>query len=161
MNKIQTTDDIRKWAEEIVAAKGEKFTPLSKGDQYKIARFILGLGECEKPMAVNEVQNDQPQEVQTAPHETTQQNSQDESKPKPCEDNGESVKMTRGAAMHLAGHSAQKAFDEFLKWCDEHRGEKEVMDFSTGQRSISASYAYWLSEIVNVHFKGKEDGLQA
>ena len=41
MAKIQNETDIIKWAEGIVSANGEKFTPLSKGEQFLIAKYIL------------------------------------------------------------------------------------------------------------------------
>lgn len=39
---------------------------------------------------------------------------------------------------------AQQAFDKFLSWCKDHPKEKEVMDFSTGEKSVAAAFAFWL-----------------
>ena len=58
--------------------------------------------------------------------------------------------MTRGYALHRAGFTTQQAYDKFLEWAKDHKGESSVMDFSTGQKSVSAAFAYWLAEIIEV-----------
>ena len=58
--------------------------------------------------------------------------------------------MTRAYAYHRAGFDVQQAYDKFLEWCKEHPKCKEVMDFSTGHKSVDAAFAYWLGEIITV-----------
>lgn len=54
MNKLNTADEIREWAKGIVDAKGEKFTPLSKGDLFAVASFILELDGWRQRREVQE-----------------------------------------------------------------------------------------------------------
>ena len=58
--------------------------------------------------------------------------------------------MTRAYAYHRAGFDVQQAYDKFLEWCKGHPKSKEVMDFSTGHKSVDAAFAYWLGEIITV-----------
>ena len=58
--------------------------------------------------------------------------------------------MTRAYAYHRAGFDVQQAYDKFLEWCKVHPKSKEVMDFSTGHKSVDAAFAYWLGEIITV-----------
>lgn len=167
MGKIQNDADVLAWAEWIAAENGDRFTPLSKGEQYLIAKFIYdrrGLFEvkpqepveedCCKPMAEDKVEDKVEEcrrDEQADPVAPTTPLVQDQVMP-------QKMKMSRGAAYHLAGTSAQKAFDEFLKWSNEHPQEACVMDFSNGQKSIAAAYAYWLHEIMDVSLTPKANG---
>lgn len=162
MKKIQTEDDVKEWAREIVIAQGDRFTPLSKGEQFVIAKFIYNLAitpppcepteDCTRPNPPKETAHDAsaPVGLDSAkdPVKDTTPPQQDQQEP-------QGIKMSRGAAFHIAGHSAQKAYDEFLAWCKEHPQEATVMDFSNGQTSVAAAYAYWLHEIMDVHFNPK------
>ena len=145
MAKIETADDVLQWARAIVAANGEKFTPLSKGEQFTIAKFIVST-------------------------EVNEGDANDADAPKPREWKGESSQeclvpqeddvqergmtpvttatMTRAYAYHRAQYSAQQAYDEFLKWAADHPKETSVMDFSTGAKSQVAAFAYWLGETI-------------
>lgn len=158
MNKIQTNEDVLKWAEDMVAANGELFTPLSKGEQFLIAKFILNNqvreSDCTKEENANpvpplsEVPNND-EHTRSSFNRTAAESTEEAEMPK----EKTAIKMTRGAAYHLAGHSAQKAYDEFLSWCKEHPQEGSVMDFFNGQTSVAAAYAYWLHEILDVQIK--------
>lgn len=145
--KIQTADDVRTWAAMMVEAKGEKFTPLSKGEQYVIARYILSNAVGEGPKPEQDVEQDKgmpeppPQKAMEVPPPKTQEKV---------------VNMSRGAAFHCKGLSAQQAFDEFLKWTADHAADSKVMDFSTGKQSIEAAFSYWLHEVITVHFTGEK-----
>jgi len=174
MGKIQNDADVLAWAEWIAAENGDRFTPLSKGEQYLIAKFIYdrrGLFEvkpqeplsedCCKTMAEDKAEEcckdeqaatvPPPRDEQGDPVPPTTPLVQERMMP-------QKMKMSRGAAYHLAGTSAQKAFDEFLKWSNEHPQEACVMDFSNGQKSIAAAYAYWLHEIMDVSLTPKANG---
>lgn len=168
--KITIDKDVCEWAKEIVAANGEKFTPLSKGEQYVIAQYILSLlPEVERePSADNG--EEQPSESGADLKEREES---------PCEDNGvptdwcmskykegnpnspreyvpptteyvppTTATMTRGYAYHRAGLDAQQTFDKFLEWGKNHPKELSVMDFATGRKSSDAAFAYWLHEII-------------
>ena len=49
--KIETATDVVEWANSVVEAKGEKFTALSKGEQFVIAKYIVANadGKAEEP----------------------------------------------------------------------------------------------------------------
>ena len=156
MKKIETRTDVLEWAHSVVKANGEKFTALSKGDQFAIAKFIVDSDEAE-PMAEEEQPKDEPIKgnpeaaTPTAPTATT-------SAPKPAPSPIPSYEgvptqkaiMTRSYAYHRAGFDAQQVFDKFLEWCKEHPKSNEVMDFSTGRKSSDAAFAYWLAELITV-----------
>lgn len=55
--KIVSEDDIRQWAETIVAAKGGKFIPLSKSDMFHIAQWIISR---QPPIDVDESETPTP-----------------------------------------------------------------------------------------------------
>ena len=146
MAKIQNETDIIKWAEGIVSANGEKFTPLSKGEQFLIAKYILerrntiGERNMEAPIdGTNEIAED-------SCSDTT---AEEQKKNKPSKEPSV-MRMTRGAVYNLAGMTAQNAYDEYLNWIKDHPTEKDVMDFSTGRKSESAAFAYWLSAYYTV-----------
>lgn len=121
MNKIDTDSDVKEWAKMMVDANGEKFTPLSKGDQFAIARFIVN-GLDGNPSIPDS--------------------------PPASEEEGTGEKVSRGLYFHSCGYDAQSVYDKFLEWSNQHPTEKEVMDFSNGQKSGSAAFAYWLCEEV-------------
>ena len=114
-----------------MAANGEKFTALSKGEQFTIAKFIVAT-------EVNE----------------GDANDADAPKPREWKERGISpvttATMTRADAYHRAQYSAQQAYDEFLKWAADHPKETSVMDFSTGAKSQVAAFAYWLGETIMI-----------
>lgn len=130
---ITTNEDIRQWAEMIVAAKGEKFTPLTKGEQYLIAQYIMSSMQSSAPP-------DTPEPTPETPSEQIQM------PPKAAE----TIFLTRGAAYHRAGFSAQEVFDKFLTDAKEHKCDTKVMDFSTGRQSPDAAFAYWLSQTIEI-----------
>ena len=167
MNKIQTEDDVKQWAREIVIANGDRFTPLSKGEQFVIAKFIYNLAidtttpppcepteDCNEPDPPKWTAHDAPDPVGL---DSAKDPVNDITPPQQAQQEPQGIKMSRGAAFHFAGYSAQKAFDEFLKWSQEHPQEKEVMDFSNGQKSVVAAYSYWLHEIMNVNINPKSE----
>ena len=43
MNNIRSGAEVLQWAHTIADGKGEKFTPLSKGDMYAIANYTLDI----------------------------------------------------------------------------------------------------------------------
>lgn len=162
--KITDNMDVCAWAKEMVAAKGEKFTPLSKGEQYVIAQCIVSLiPKTEEPSADDGA--GQPSESGADLKEREESPCEDNGVPTDwCkstgkEDNPNSLRdyvppttatMTRGYAYHRAGFDAQKTFDEFLRWCKDHPHENSVMDFATGEKSTAAAFAYWIHEIISL-----------
>ena len=136
---IQTEADIRRWAEKMVKANGEKFTPLTKGEQFLIAKYIMDLGE---PI----------QDTIPAPKTEQEANPADQQKdPQEKQKHPPMMKMTRGVAFHFSGFTAQQAFDKFLEETKGKSDMAKVMDFSTGRQSADAAFAYWLNEILNVN----------
>ena len=155
MNKIETDADVLSWAEAVVAAKGEKFTVLSKGDQLAIARFIVK-NMVDTPATPPETppQADKAEMPPSTPH-VPQVERDEVPKTEPWED--EPIKavtttanVTRGYAYHRSGCTAQEAYDKFLTWGKEHPKDISVMDFATGNKSSAAAFAYWLHEIIKV-----------
>lgn len=132
---IENETDVRKWAREVVDANGSKFTPLSKAEQLLIAKYICDIADNADGAikAESESPKDDGKSVaEPVSKETTR------------------YTMTRGYAYHRAGYTPQQAFDEFLKWGNEHPQDKEVMDFSNGKKSASAAFSYWLNEIIEL-----------
>ena len=143
MNTIKTKEDVLAWAKVIVAAKGEKYTPLAKGDMFAIANFIV---EAACPA-------DAPKCIETKP-DAEREKSQTDAPMKPMTTDTSAAKrnglmpMPRSQLLRNAGFTVQQAYDKFLEWGNEHPKEAAVMDFSTGVRSKNAAFAYWLSEMV-------------
>ena len=135
MQKIETEADVRAWAMMMVSANGDKFTPLSKGEQFAIAKYIVETSQTGevKPDNVPKAEDDIPPPPRN---------------PVPCELSTST--MTRAYAYHRAGFDVQQVFDKFLEWGKEHPKQMEVMDFSNGQKSVAAAFAFWLGEIVTV-----------
>ena len=159
MSKIETEADVRAWAVAVVEAKGEKFTALSKGEQFAIAKYIVETSQTgeAKPdnVAIAEAAESLPKaeetETQLLPQGIIPPLSLPESStpnPVPCKLSP--ATMTRAYAFHRAGFDVQQAYDRFLEWCNDHPKSKEVMDFSTGHKSVDAAFAYWLGEIITV-----------
>lgn len=143
---IQNDSDVRQWAEMIVKANGEKFTPLTKGEQFLIAKYILK-SEENVSTEVSDTSPDKTTE-QTKEHDAhTQEQKKNDLKHPPI------MKMTRGVAFHFSGFTAQQAFDKFLEETKGKNDMSRVMDFSTGRQSVDAAFAYWLNEILNVNIK--------
>lgn len=63
MSAISSLKEIREWAEATVAAKGEKYTSLSKADQLAIATFITKSLHEEEEKALNEAEKEVAEEV--------------------------------------------------------------------------------------------------
>ena len=151
MVKLNTEEDVRKWAEMIVDGKGEKFTPLSKGDQYVIARFIVKAEQESTsaetvPQAEEDKGTAEPPSPPDPPEATPETKHEIETDlPPPA-----TATMTRSFAYHRAGYSVQQAYDEFLKWAADHPHESHVMDFSNGKQSTDAAFAYWLGEVITI-----------
>ena len=159
MKKIETRTDVLEWAHSVVKANGEKFTALSKGDQFAIAKFIVDSDEAE-PMAEEEQPKDEPPKGNWEKDEpikgTTEAATTSAPKPAPSPIPSyegvptQKAVMTRSYAYHRAGFDVQQVFDKFLEWCKEHPKSREVMDFSTGRKSSDAAFAYWLAELITV-----------
>jgi len=146
MQKIETEADVRAWAMMMVSANGDKFTPLSKGEQFAIAKYIVGtssmdgqrkLDAADEMSAVAESLPKAEDDIPPPPRN-----------PVPCELS--TATMTRAYAYHRAGFDVQQVFDKFLEWGKEHPKQMEVMDFSNGQKSVAAAFAFWLGEIITV-----------
>lgn len=151
MKKLETKNDIIEWARIIVEAKGEKFTPMSKGDLYAVASFIL-----EKEGVIN-IDGDKKDEIKTECPSTTEGGTVDQEKndnsTEGCKDYEEQgcedvppryVSCTRASYYSELQWSAQKVYDVFLKWCETNPQEANVMDFSNGTYNKGAAFAYWL-----------------
>lgn len=152
---LTTNDDVRSWAVDIVAAKGTKFTPLTKGDQFAIAKLIMELDAAAGYKVTDTSPTDGGGETipaSTTESSPTEQDRQpDPSAVKDALDNPvRTMPMTRGYAYHRARFTAQETFDKFLEAVKEGKAEAKVMDFSTGRQSTDASFAYWLAETIEV-----------
>lgn len=157
MKKIETDSDVRDWAKAVVEANGEKFTPLSKGEQFVIARLIVGMNDgCggEDTPSTEEAKPEAPTETATEVHADVPFPSPSTS-PRECcsctvsdRPTPQTVQCTRFEGLHRSGLSAQQAYDIFLEWCEEHPKEGSVMDFSTGAKSRDAAFSYWLCDTV-------------
>ena len=141
MKKIETVADVREWARSMVDANGDKFTPLSKGDQFVIAKYIV---ETDKDMEARPDSAEMENAADSLPK------AEDNIPPPPRNPVPCTATMTRAYAYHRAGFDVQQVYDKFLEWCNTHPKEKEVMDFSTGHKSIDAAFAYWLGELISV-----------
>lgn len=155
MKKIETDADVLEWARTMVEAKGDKFTPLSKGEQFVIAKYIVASANgmsaaetVEKPeqttSTATKVEDDIP------PPPPPMSSVQGDSVTAPIEPPTSKATMTRAYAYHREGFDVQQAYDKFLEWCKSHPKSKEVMDFSTGHKSVDAAFAYWLGELIMV-----------
>ena len=160
MKKIETDADVLEWARTMVEAKGDKFTPLSKGEQFVIAKYIMdisfGDGETTERDSVGQPAVNPESATATAtkaeepPPPPPMPSVQGDSVTAPLEPPTSKATMTRAYAYHRAGFDVQQAYDKFLEWCKGHPKAKEVMDFSTGHKSVDAAFAYWLGEIITV-----------
>lgn len=153
MGKIETEADVREWAKAVVEAKGEKFTALSKGEQFVIAKYVVDYSMAIPDMAPDTAPDTEPQaEPQTPqaePHGDPETEPLHTTPAAPVADTTTAT-MTRGYAYHRAGCDAQQAFDKFLEWVKNHPKGGSVMDFSTGTKSVDAAFAYWLNEIITL-----------
>lgn len=122
MDKIENSSNVLEWARMVVDAKGDKFTVLSKSEQFVIAKFIV-----DGSYSVSREEHHNQSEKQTVQNHV----------------NVQEVEL-QGDDNNPVGCDAQQAFDKFLSWCKHHPKEKEVMDFSTGEMSVAAAFAYWL-----------------
>ena len=176
MNPIRTDQEIVEWAKDVFNAKGEKFTPLTKGDQYAIAQYILANlntadngGTGTEPRAVDEGEplpvegeplpeatGTEVEEVKNPdlidPHadwgkgEADPQETPEEPKK---EADGEKGIIRRQLLVNRGIDTPQKAFDEFLKYTERHREEAVVIDFSNGIQSTAAAFAWWLTQRID------------
>lgn len=158
MKKLETKNDIIEWAKVIVDAKGEKFTPMSKGDLYAVASFILEKEQEDSEKVVNAEGDGMDVPTAETPgmaeDGTVDQEKNDNSTEgwKDYEekdyDLGEHpsryVSCTRASYYSELQWSAQKVYDVFLKWCETNPQEANVMDFSNGTYNKGAAFAYWL-----------------
>lgn len=148
--------EIIKWADDTVAAKGAKFTPLSKDAQFAIAEFVLA---CVKELQSEVVETKQPeQDMEGVPSESPKAEVQEpipdmEGVPAPTfeEVKGMATKFVRrGDHLQKCGKDAQAAYDEFLKWANDNPRDSFVMDFATGEKNPGAAFAYWLNDLIEV-----------
>ena len=177
--KIETANDVVEWAKSVVEAKGEKFTALSKGEQFVIAQHILGILEMSEAGAESEPhQHVTSEDCCWEPEPVVSERKTDDELGTPsrtpvCPPNplsemptadvnlfpqvptATTVTMTRGYVYHQMGLDAQQTFDKFLAWGKDHPKELSVMDFSTGRKSTDAAFAYWLNEIMPVNIPHK------
>ena len=166
MKKIETDADVLDWARMMVEAKGDKFTPLSKGDQFVIAKYIMNIafdGETTERDSVGQPAFDPESATATAtkaeepPPPPPMPSVQGDSVSAPLEPPTSKAPMTRADAYHRVGFDVQQAYDKFLDWCKDHPKSKEVMDFSTGHKSVDAAFAYWLGETITVDIPSQDN----
>ena len=157
MGKIETEADVREWAKAVVEAKGEKFTALSKGEQFVIAKYVVDYSMAIPDMAPDTEPDTEPQAALQPPQEEPHGDPETEPlhpapTPTPAAPVADTTTatMTRGYAYHRAGCDAQQAFDKFLEWVKNHPKDGSVMDFSTGTKSVDAAFAYWLNELITL-----------
>ena len=155
MKKIETDADVLEWAWTMVGAKGDKFTPLSKGEQFVIAKYIVananGMASTEtheKPEQITATVTNWEDDIPPPP--PPMPSVQGDSVTVPLEPPTSKATMSRAYAYHRAGFDVQQAYDKFLEWCKDHPKSREVMDFSTGHKSVDAAFAYWLGETITV-----------
>lgn len=166
MNPIKTDQEIVEWAKDVANAKGEKFTPLTKGDQFAIAQYILSnlntadnSGTGTEPRAVDEgeplpeAKGTEVEEEKSPdlidPHADWgkgKADPQETPKEPKKEADGERGIIRRQLLVNRGIDTPQKAFDEFLKYTERHREEAVVIDFSTGVQSTAAAFAWWLTQ---------------
>ena len=156
MKKIETDSDVREWAKAVVEANGDMFTPLSKGEQFVIAKFIVvengGCGDRD-PSSESDVEPESDTATAEEVHADVPPTSTTEA-PSVCSvsvsenPTMQTIQVTRSDFLRGSGLDAQQAFDKFLKWCEEHPKEGSVMDFSSGVKSRDAAFAYWLCDKV-------------
>lgn len=149
MGKIETEADVLEWARAVVEAKGEKFTALSKGEQFVIAKYVVDYSMAIPDMAPDTEPQEEPQAEQEDPHGDPETEPLHPTPAAPVADSTTAT-MTRGYAYHRAGCDAQQAFDKFLEWVKNHPKDGSVMDFSTGTKSVDAAFAYWLNELITL-----------
>lgn len=158
MKKLETKEDIIEWATVIVAAKGEKFTPMSKGDLYAVANYIL-----ESAAKPEQSGSDGDSMVAEEANKGEMEVSGDSAHGDPMQDcmktsaiSSETYNlqpMTRAEFFRKNKCPVQRVYDEFLKWCAENPSEGNVMDFSNGTYNKGAAFAYWLQDVITVEIK--------
>lgn len=148
MNNIKSRADVLDWAKEIVYAGGAKYTPLSKSDLFAIAQCIVDPQPLKGGDWTLTQEDSKPSEpVGSSPDAEKPELSEDQcrdrdpKKETPLPD----VIKPRYQFLHEEGLDSQQAFDRFL---EETSAGKTVMNFSNGQSSQGAAFAYWLCESV-------------
>lgn len=159
---IQNEEDVVRWARETVDRNGEKFTALTKSDQYAIAQYILKQGDnsvntsgCNRLLDGQAEQKELPVQTHSLIRGVTDP-IEPQQTPAEIKEDSRCVPMTRAKAFHGSGVSAQQAFDRFLEWAKDHPQEAMVMDFSNGKQSAAAAFAYWLADVVAVEVPASE-----
>lgn len=172
MIPIRTDQEIVEWARDVSNAKGEKFTPLTKGDQFAIAQYILAnkkisppSGDEQSPLdgqwlpevpqgeSLQEATGTEVTEVKNPdlidPHADWGKDPQETPEEPKKEADGEKGIIRRQLLVNRGIDTPQKAFDEFLKYTERHREEAVVIDFSTGVQSTAAAFAWWLTQRID------------
>lgn len=167
MNKLNTLEDIKGWAKEIIEGGGNKFIALSKADQYEIAKVIMAAygekpSECEPPSTEERTleRSEKPLEgagLASIPgDQETMEREEAMVPPSPIggevpaeyldKDPNEVVELKPMRVMEFRQKKMlpQEVYDAFIKYCETHPMEKSVMDFQTGTKSFVAAFAYWL-----------------
>lgn len=152
-----TKDNIREFVDFILSGKGTAYRPLSRADLYTLAQFINELmnpppkaddfGDWDEKTERNPGAQEESESSAQSDNQPSQKDSPDKDESKGEVDrNG--TEMTRGQKFQSDGHSAQEAFDEFLLWTKNKNvvhQDTSVMNFSNGETSVIAAFAYWLS----------------
>lgn len=169
MNPIQTDEEIIEWARMVVAANGEKYTPITKGDQFAIAKYILTL--CSPSKVDNGDETKGPEGGGDTPESTKGEvigvdnpelinpkadwaqvrkgaTSAEVDEARRME-NGEKGIIRRELLVKRGIDTPQKAFDEFLKYTERHHEEMKVIDFSNGMQSTAAAFSWWLTQRID------------
>lgn len=154
--EMNTKEDILRWADEVVAAKGAMFTPLSKADQYEIALYIQQTnndkaeeGELESEENSgweNEPPMESPLEGDiTSAGEATMSS---ENKAEDADDATAEVE-SRYEWLVEGSQSSQQAFDKYLEYCRNKGVNSLVMDYSNGRQEYSVGFTMWLLQRVS------------
>lgn len=144
MNNIKTRADVLVWAKEIVYADGAKYTPLSKSDLLVIAQCIVDPQPLKGGDWTLTQEDSKPSKpVGSSPEAEKPELSEDQCRDRDME--APDVIKPRYQFLHEEGLDSQQAFDRFL---EETSDGKTVMNFSNGQSSQGAAFAYWLCESV-------------
>ena len=158
MDHFKGQEDIENWANETLTAAGDKFTALSKNDQFMLAKYIVDSVNRFHPLHLGEggivrTNVEGKEKIVDVPPASEPKDDKVELKPMPMSkriDPPTTVKIMRRKKFADEGKDAQAAYDEFLQWAAENQRDAFVMDFSNGKSEPAAAFAYWLTEPVEM-----------
>ena len=165
MNNINNNEDVLAWAKTIVEGKGEKYSVLSKGDQFAIATYITELADKECP-AVGEgvtsgISTTTPEEARET-YAGDPPNDFAIAHPEVCQTRGRvdtdtmtlpkddvnqptiPMRTVREVLLAKGIKTAQEAYDAFLKATAGDEKSRRVIDFSNGVMNVGPAFTWWV-----------------